>query len=87
MQERDERGHTLVDDDFLLLCNAYHEEIPFVLPLLRGESCFDVLVDTALACGQPTLGLQHPAEGPYPVQGVSLLVLLQHRRTESLARL
>lgn len=86
LQERDERGHTLVDDDFLLLCNAYHEEIPFVLPLLRGESCFDVLVDTALARGQPTLGLQHPAEDPYPVQGRSL-VLLQHRRTESLARL
>jgi glycogen operon protein len=78
LQERDERGHALGDDDFLLLCNAHHEEIPFVLPALRDETLFDVLLDTALPHGQPTEGFQHPSEDPYPVQGRSL-VLLRHR--------
>ncbi|HUM91564.1 MAG TPA: glycogen debranching protein GlgX [Candidatus Competibacter sp.] len=75
----DERGHALEDDDFLLLFNAHHEEIAFVLPIVRGEAIFEVLVDTALPRGQPTTGNQHPAEEPYPTQGRSL-VLLRHRR-------
>ena len=75
----DERGHALEDDDFLLLFNAHHEEIPFVLPILRDDAMFDVLVDTALPHGQPTEGFGHPSEEPYPTQGRSL-VLLRHRR-------
>lgn len=75
----DERGHALEDDDFLLLFNAHHEEIPFVLPVLRENPVFEVLVDTALPQGQPTGGNQHPAEEPYPVLGRSLAVL-RHRR-------
>jgi glycogen operon protein len=75
----DERGHALEDDDFLLLFNAHHEEIPFVLPILRDDAMFEVLVDTALPHGQPTEGFGHPSEEPYPTQGRSL-VLLRHRR-------
>ena len=78
LQERDERGHALRDDDFLLLCSAHHEEIPFVLPALSDGMPFEVLVDTALSQGRPTEGFQHPSEDPYPVQGRSL-VLLRHR--------
>lgn len=78
LQECDERGHALQDNDFLLLCNAHHEEIPFVLPALSDGIPFEVLVDTALSQGRPTEGFQHPSEDPYPVQGRSL-VLLRHR--------
>ena len=78
LQEQDERGHALRDDDFLLLCNAHHEEIPFVLPAPSDKTLFEVVLDTALPHGQPTEGLQHPAEDTYPVQGRSL-VLLRHR--------
>lgn len=80
----DERGHALEDDDFLLLFNAHHEEVPFVLPVLRENPVFEVLVDTALPTGQPTGGNQHPAEEPYPVQGRSLAVL-RHRRLSTLS--
>lgn len=76
----DERGHALEDDDFLLLFNAHHEEIPFVLPAFRKKPRFEVLIDTVLPDGKPTAGNQHPAKEPYPVQGRSL-VLLRHRRT------
>jgi glycogen operon protein len=78
----DERGHVLEDDDFLLLFNAHHEEIPFVLPVLRENPVFEVLIDTALPQGRPMYGNQHPAEEPYPVRGRSLVVL-QHRRLPS----
>jgi isoamylase len=80
LAEQDERGHWLKDDDFLLLCNAYHEEIPFVLPIMRDKALFEVLLDTALTHGQPTEGSFHPQEEPYPAQGRSL-VLLRHRRS------
>ena len=65
------------DDDFLLLFNAHHEEIPFVLPIVQGQSVFEVLVDTALPSGQPSAGYQHSAKKPYSVQARSL-VLLRH---------
>ena len=78
LQERDERGHALMDDDFLLLCNAHHEEIPFVLPAPSDDTLFEVVLDTALPQGQPTEGFEHPSEDPYPVQGRSLVVL-RHR--------
>lgn len=84
LRECDARGHPLTDDDFLLLCNAHYEEIPFVLPLLQAGALFEVTLDTALPYGQPALGFQHAAEEPYPVQGRSL-VLLRHRREGALA--
>ena len=82
LQERDERGHALMDDDFLLLCNAHHEEIPFVLPAPSDDTLFEVVLDTALPHGQPTEGFEHPSEDPYPVQGRSLVVL-RHRYVAS----
>ncbi len=77
----DDCGHVLEDDDMLLLVNAYHEEIPFMLPLLRGRSLFEVMIDTALPQGQPVGGNQHPEEDPYPVQGRSLVLLRRCRQS------
>ena len=79
LAEQDERGRWLEDDDFLLLCNAHHETVLFVLPVLRDPMFFEVLLDTALRHGQPTEGFLHPLAEQYPVQGRSL-VLLRHRR-------
>jgi len=50
-----------------------------VLPIVRGKSFFEVMVDTSMTHGQPVEGNQHPGERPYPVQGRSL-VLLRHPR-------
>ena len=30
--DNDERGHRIRDDNFILLFNAHHEDIPFILP-------------------------------------------------------
>ncbi|MFZ4791100.1 MAG: glycogen debranching protein GlgX [Candidatus Competibacteraceae bacterium] len=76
----DERGHPLQDDDFLLLFNAHHEEIPFVLLTLPDQTLFEVMIDTALLQGRPVGGNQHPPEELYPVQGRSLVVLRHQRQ-------
>src|SRR5690606_18253315 len=46
LHEVDRRGRPVRDDDFLMLFNAHHDEIAFVLPALGGESWHCVL-DTA----------------------------------------
>ena len=50
LNEVDRRGRSLRDDDFLMLFNAHHEEIAFVLPALPGEPWRCVL-DTACSDG------------------------------------
>jgi glycogen operon protein len=42
-----QRGEQEVDDTFLLLMNASHEEVPFVLPSAPDVTRWEVLIDTA----------------------------------------
>jgi glycogen operon protein len=44
--ETDARGRLLKDDDFLVLFNAHHEEIPFVLPEFIKASQWRPLLDS-----------------------------------------
>lgn len=44
--ETDERGRSLRDDNFLLLVNAHHDPVPFVLPAPGGERHWIVELDT-----------------------------------------
>ncbi len=43
---RDERGQRVTDDTLLLLVNAHHEPIPFVLPAFVPDSRWAVVFDT-----------------------------------------
>ena len=60
LAERDGHGNPIIDDDLLLLLNAHHEAIDFVLP---GEGWVAVL-DTA--------GKGATVSASYPLQGRSL---------------
>lgn len=73
LEERDERGQSIKDDDFLLLLNAHHEPISFTLPW-KG-SC-ELVLDTALDAGGNG---QPPIDQSYLVQGRSLALLTQRR--------
>ena len=74
LAESDERGQPIDDDDLVLLLNAHHEEITFVLP--GAAQRYNVLVDTAAAEGAST----HFAPGdPYPLAGRSLALLASPR--------
>ena len=46
LDEPDARGRLVRDDNFLMLFNAHHDEIPFTLPA-DGDCAWKVLIDTA----------------------------------------
>jgi glycogen operon protein len=57
--DRDAQGRRIVDDSFLLLVNAHHEDVPFVLPARRFGMRWDVeltTVDPAVAPGSLSWG-------------------------------
>lgn len=74
--ETDGRGRRLHDDNLLLLINAHHENIAFMLPEFDGHQYWDVLLDTCDAVGQPKI-LRYQAGEGYPVGGRALVLLKQ----------
>ena len=75
IDEPDERGGRVTDDDFLLLMNAHHEEIGFVLPSFEANKRWGVVFDTA----QAESGEQRffrPGEN-FPLAARSLALLIQ----------
>ena len=46
IEETDARGNRIVDDTFLLLLNAHHEAIPFLLPSPEGNASWSVVLNT-----------------------------------------
>jgi glycogen operon protein len=46
IEEKDTRGNPIVDDTFVVLFNAHHEAIPFVLPHHDENSMWDLVLDT-----------------------------------------
>ncbi|HWK45813.1 MAG TPA: glycogen debranching protein GlgX [Stellaceae bacterium] len=56
-------GQRDIDESFLVLMNAYHEDIEFQIPELAASSRWEVLIDTALPSGIAERGtLFGPAE-------------------------
>ena len=45
--DRDKVGERVVDDSFLLLINAHHQKVTFVLPDAAYGAAWQVVVDTA----------------------------------------
>ncbi|SET24925.1 isoamylase [Nitrosomonas marina] len=79
INERDSRGHMIIDDDFLMLLNAYHEEIPFRLPDFAAEYDWKVLIDT-MEFAIPPAAQQYRCGESYPLQGRSLVLLIHERK-------
>jgi isoamylase len=80
LEETDERGRPIQDDDFLLLLNAHHEEISFMLPVFHPETHWTLEFDTSRDAGLGHDG-DFMAGQPYPLQGRSLALLREIRRT------
>lgn len=78
LHDTDCRGRHLVDDDFLLLFSAHHEDLGFLLPDQGGHTPWQVCIDTASAVTE--LRLQLPAASRYPLRGRSMAVLMRPRR-------
>jgi isoamylase len=66
-------GQPIVDDDFLVLFNAHHEDVDFQIPALPGEP-WRSLIDTRENSGVATARTLEAGQ-PYPLMGRSLVVL------------
>jgi isoamylase len=85
MEELDERHTRVTGDTLLILLNAHHEPIPFVLPAHRKDTNWALMVDTAHGDGEMST---RKARGgrTYNLQGRSLavfhLISRTHRRSD-----
>jgi glycogen operon protein len=71
----DKRGKPVRDNNFLVLFNAHHEEIPFLLPEFHAGGAWQAVLDTS--------NDKHPFEqkpfnagAQYPLQGRSMALLI-----------
>ena len=80
MNETDERGRELRDENFLLLLNAHHEDLGFTLPIFGAGSRWIAWMDTSREDGLRTLET-YDAGTPYPLQARSMVLLRERRGT------
>jgi glycogen operon protein len=76
LAETDRVARPVRDASFLMLFNAHHDAIPFMLPALGPIKGWYAQFDTALENGTPA-GSTTPAGTEYPLQGRSLVLLVQ----------
>jgi isoamylase len=79
IDEHDERGRPIRDDNFILLLNSHHEDIPFILPAEPSYARWEVVVDTSHPDGRGTVGHFYSSHSTYPLQKRSMVVLRQLR--------
>ncbi len=77
--EDDDRGSPLQDDDFILLLNAHHEQIDFVIPVLPEPGIWKMVVNTSNADGGAADQRTFSAGSLFPVQGRSLALLMRSK--------
>ena len=78
IEETDEKGQPVVGDTFLLLLNAHHEPIPFILPAHRARVRWDLILDTRDWDLGKRVSTFRVGES-YPLDGRSLAVLRLRR--------
>jgi glycogen operon protein len=76
LEESDARGHRLQDDNFLLLLNAHHDDLEFLLPEMRAGSGWQVLLDTGFEQGLAVDGRFSTGER-YRLGGRALALLVE----------
>ncbi len=77
--EDDDRGEPLVDDDFILLLNAHHEPIEFVIPELPPAGAWQVVIDTSSDDAGSMDQRTFCGGTKFPLQGRSLALLTRPR--------
>ncbi|MGF1473084.1 MAG: glycogen debranching protein GlgX [Rubrobacteraceae bacterium] len=70
----DTEGRPEVDEDLLMLFNAYHEQIPFTIPPGPEETRWEVLMDTSHVAGLCPDGFFKPGHH-YPLEARSMVLL------------
>jgi isoamylase len=78
LDETDERGRKIGDENFLVLLNAHHEDVAFTLPAFHLGARWSGWMDTSREGGL-RLVETYDAGTAYPLQARSLVVLMQRR--------
>jgi len=79
LNETDERGRKLSDENFLLLLNAHHEDVGFILPAFRPGARWTPWMDTSRESGLRAAAESSDAGAAYPLQARSMVVLMERR--------
>jgi glycogen operon protein len=74
IEEVDVRGNRIVDDTLLILLNAYHEPLSFILPAHRAKVRWEEMLETREAIGTRRSQLLRGGEA-YELEGRSLALL------------
>jgi isoamylase len=77
IEDVDETGEPVVADTFLVLLNAHHEDLPFLLPIQEGDSAWELVLDTSQPEADDHGSTFKPGDH-YSLSGHSLAVL-RHR--------
>lgn len=80
IEEFDEKGRLIKDENLLLLLNADHNDIAFILPSEPAFARWETLVDTSFSNGKRPDGRFYSSRQAYPLQARSLVLLVQQKR-------
>jgi glycogen operon protein len=86
INEVDERGNPILDDTVLILLNAYHEPLPFTLPLNTPDQRWTPILDTRYPKGVPPEAPQYQDGDRYQLLGRSLALFLAQEVSHSIKR-
>jgi isoamylase len=78
LDETDERGRKLGDENFLILLNGYYQDAPFTLPSFHPGMRWVAWMDTSRENGLRNADA-HDAGTLYPLQARSMAVLMERR--------
>lgn len=81
IDEANERGQRVNDDNFILLINAHFEEIPFVLPVPPVGAGWVALIDTSCQLSGNASRFYLGSDS-YPLQARSLVLLVERARNQ-----
>jgi isoamylase len=81
LDEMDERGARIRDENFLLLLNAHHDEIHFVLPAPASDAGWFALIDTSCQTTRRPDAF-YTAGASYPLQPRSLALLVERSASQ-----
>lgn len=80
IEEYDDRGRRISDDNLIMLLNSHHQEIIFHIPSEPANARWEIALDTSMLTGKSTDNIYYSSGGKYPLQGRSFVLLKQYKR-------
>jgi glycogen operon protein len=75
LRDRGERGELIVDDSYLLVLHSGDDATSFTVPGPPWAACYDVVIDTGCASGEPAPGATVSAESSLPLDPRTAVLL------------